>query len=246
MEEPLITHFDELRSRLIRIAIVIIAISAVTFPFANQILIRIQNDLLPEGMRLIVIGPLEAIWAQIEVCMLVAFVIALPYIIYETMKFLKPALKGSENSFLIKTIPPALILFGIGAIFTYKIVLVVTLKFLIGYATSSGVIPLLSLGDFISFVLLMILVFGLLFELPLACCALASLDLIYSDTLTGNRKGAYVGILIIAGILTPDPTPFTQLIVTLPMIILFEISVLLIKYMHRDKKMEVTNDASVG
>ncbi len=244
MEEPLISHIEELRSRLIRIIIVVLAVSCVTFPFANQLLIRIQNDLLPEGIRLIVISPLEAIWAQIEVSLLVAFVVALPYIIYEIMKFLKPALKGSENSFLMKTIPPALILFGIGAIFTYKTVLVITLKFLLGYATSAGVIPLLTLGDFISFVLLMILTFGLLFELPLVCCALASLDLIDSDTLTGNRKGVYVGILVIAGILTPDPTPFTQLIVTLPMILLFEVSVLLTKYIHRDK-MEV-KDVSIG
>lgn len=245
MEEPLISHIEELRNRLIRIIIVVLAVSCVTFPFANQLLIRIQNDLLPGGIRLIVISPLEAIWAQIEVSLLVAFVVALPYIIYEIMKFLKPALKGSENSFLMKTIPPALILFGIGAIFTYKTVLVITLKFLLGYATSAGVIPLLTLGDFISFVLLMILMFGLLFELPLVCCALASLDLIDSDTLTDNRKGAYVGILVIAGILTPDPTPFTQLIVTLPMILLFEVSVLLTKYIHRDKKMEV-KDASIS
>ncbi len=194
---------------------------------------------------MIVISPLEAVWAQVEVSLLVAFVIALPYILYEIMKFLKPALKGSENSFLIKTIPPALILFGIGAIFTYKIVLVMTLTFLIGYATSSGVTPLLSLGDFISFALLMILTFGLLFELPLVCGALASLDLIDSDTLTGNRKGAYVGILVIAGILTPDPTPFTQLIVTFPMILLFEVSILLTKYIHRDIKTDVANE-SIG
>jgi sec-independent protein translocase protein TatC len=245
MDESLISHFEELRSRLIRIVIVVLGVSCAIFPFANQLLIRIQNDLLPEGVRLIIISPLEAVWAQIEVSLLVAFVITLPYIIYEVMKFLKPALKGSENSFLIKTIPPAMILFGIGAIFTYKTVLVMTLKFLIGYATSSGVTPLLTLGDFISFALLMILTFGLLFELPLICCALASLDLIDSDTLTGNRKEAYIGILVIAGILTPDPTPFTQLIVTFPMILLFEVSVLLTKYIHRDKKTEVTN-ASIG
>jgi sec-independent protein translocase protein TatC len=174
---------------------------------------------------MIMIGPQEALMAYVNVSILIAFALTLPVITYHMWAFIAPGLLKKEKMMLAYLVIPSVALFVIGVSFGYFILLPIILRFLIASAVPLA-IPMLSLESTFSFIVTILLALGLVFQLPLITAALTKLGVIRPKTLTGNRRHAIVLLFLAAGIITPDPTVVPQIILAVPLILLYEIGIL--------------------
>ncbi|GBF23929.1 sec-independent protein translocase protein TatC [archaeon MnTg01] len=237
-------HLDELRSRILRIVIVIgiITVFILTFhiypveiggiqlyyPFpepldniAAQITNYMKDNLVPEQVQLIQTAPGQAFFAQIYVAALVGFVFSMPIIIREFTGFIRPALKEREINVSRSIAIPALALFVGGCLFSYFFVVPYILDFLYKYGESSGLLTFLNIMDFISFVLQFLLAFGLSFQLPLVMYAATVSGLTDAVFWRKNIRYAIVIIVIFGAVITPDGSGVTMWFIAGPMIALY-------------------------
>lgn len=220
-------HIEELRRRLI---ISIVAVAA-GFAFgwiylAERILRIIETDILG-GMKLTALTPLAAALARMKISLVVGIVLSSPVIAYELLAFIIPALKPKEKKLAFKLFIPAVALFLIGLSFGYFIIIPFTMDFLRSMFQEDLIVNMWSVDQTVSFIFLMLLVFGSVFEYPLIATMLASLGVASPRFFKKNRPLALIGILIIAAVITPDPTMVSQIIVAIPMYLLYELGILL-------------------
>ncbi len=217
------------RMKLIKVIGIIAVVWALSYVFiADHVIEKVEKDLLPEGAKLITQAPLELLMLKIKVSLIFGFLAALPYIIYITYKTLKERtelLKDFEisKSKAILYAIVAAILFVMGVAYGYIVMLPLFLKFLYSIAQSQGVLALYSIAEFINFVVLMLAVFGVTFEMPLIMHFLVKNGIVDLSTFKYYRRHFYVVFFVIGAIITP-PDVFTQLMVALPMILFFEVS----------------------
>lgn len=237
-------HLEELRSRVIHILISICVLSIFFFAFkiekfeissfpiyypvpsiqdnvASIFFREISSQLLPPGVELIVTNPLDAFFAQLQISLFLATVFSIPLMIYEAIAFLSPALYEHEKKIVSRFLLPSLILFISGCAFCYFLLLPFILRFLYAYAFSLGAIGYINIHDFISITLLTMLAFGIVFELPLLMIGLSWLDVISPYFWRENWRYAVLAFFIFAAIITPDGTGITQLLVAVPMCLLY-------------------------
>ena len=233
-------HLDELSHRL-RVIAYSLAISSIVVaafpynlinksvegysPFVSVVLKKVQNDLLPQSASLIAYSWWDPIWAYLLLSVLLGAIASSPVIAYELYKFFNPALLPSERRPLATFIISVVILFISGAVFTYFLILPITFTMLLKLVIISGALPIFALRDFISFVVWSIVGIGIAFTFPIWITLMVKLGWISPETLATNRRVAIVVILVIAGIITPDPTVTSMLILSIPLIILYEISI---------------------
>lgn len=223
-----------LRRKLIRIVAIIVAVWAISFTFVTDSIInKIKSDLLPEGARIIYQYPLEPLILKLKISLYLGLAVALPYIVkvvYETLKSrteLLNDLNVSKSKWVAYFIT-AILLFCLGLAYGYFIMLPVFLQFLYQLAVQQGALAYYSIAEFVSFVVLMLVVFGFIFELPLILYILVSNNVIKYSTLKYYRRHFYVAFFIIGAVITP-PDIFTQLMVAVPMIVFFELSIIVIR-----------------
>lgn len=221
----LVGHLQELRQRLIRSIIAVAAGSAGSYFFINQIMAWL---VLPAG-RLYYLSPAEAFFTYVKVAFITGFLVALPIVLYEVWAFLMPALTTVERMALSFLVPGSVLLFYLGLGFAYFLVLPAAVGFFCGFA-SDGLQPLFSLGQYVAFVLSLVLPFGLVFEMPLFILVLAQFNLISSMRLTLWRKYAAVMAFVIGGVVSPTPDIFGQAMLAIPIVMLYEISMAAVKY----------------
>ncbi len=252
------SHLDELRKRVLRIAIVmgIITVFVLTFhaePFefagstlyypspdpldniAAQITNHMRENLVPEDVQLIQTAPGQAFFAQVYIAALVGIVVSMPVIIKELVGFIKPALKENEINVSRSISIPALGLFVAGCVFSYSLVIPYILEFLYRYGESAGLITFLNVMDFVSFVLQFLLAFGLSFQLPLVMYAVTASGMIDADFWRKNLRYAIVIIVIFGAAVTPDGTGVTMWFIAGPMIALYFAGMLIIERKERKK-----------
>ncbi len=223
-----------IRVKLIRIFIIIAIGWSVSFiSISNDVILKIKSDLLPEGANLIYKAPLEVMMLRLKISLLIGFLIALPYIIYLTYKTLKDRTEILSNFSISKSqaavyVIVSSILFVLGVAYGYMLMLPIFLQFLYESARSQGVLAFYSLSAFINFIVLMLSIFGLIFQMPLFMYFLVRNGITRLDTFKYYRRHFYVGFFIIGAIITP-PDVFTQLMVGLPMVLFFEISILIVR-----------------
>jgi sec-independent protein translocase protein TatC len=229
-----------LRRKLVRIVAIIAGVWAISFTFITDELIeKIKVDLLPEGAHIVYQYPLEPLILKLRISLYLGIAVALPYmvkVIYETLKNRTELLNNlnlSKSKAIYYAII-ALLLFCFGVAYGYKLMLPFFLKFLYSLAVQQGALAYYSIAEFISFVVLMLVVFGFVFELPLIMYILVSNGVVKYSTLTYYRRHFYVAFFLIGAIITP-PDVFTQLMVAVPMIIFFEVSLIIIKIILRGK-----------
>ncbi|GEM_PF-298913 len=191
--------------------------------------------------------PLEGLILKLKISLLFGVVAALPYMIYlayQTLKYRTEVLKNVSISKAqsIKYIIASIVLFSLGTLYGYFI-LKFFLEFLYKSAVSQGVSPLYTLSEFINFVVLMLVIFGLIFQMPLIMLFLVSNGLVKFSTFAYYRRHFYVVFFILGAVITP-PDVFTQAIVALPMIVFFEVSMIFIRIIHRKKIEEQKVDES--
>ncbi len=236
-EFTLYEHLDELRSRVIKSFFSIIILFFIAFAFSTEVINFLKIPLLnvlPEGQKTIhFTGPMDVFNVSLKISLLSSLIFGCPVWMYQFWKFLEPALYPTEKKMTLPLIFSSVLLFFSGVVFCYYIVLPMTLGFLISYGSDIGT-PLITITDYISLLVVLILGFGFMFESPLVLVMLAWSDLISVETLQKNRGVALVIILIVAAIFTP-PDPVSQMAMALPLYFMYEISLLIIRVIKKGK-----------
>jgi sec-independent protein translocase protein TatC len=220
----LFEHLDELRSRLVICVITLAITTLFSLIFVPQ-LFEIMRQPAPEGFKPIYTEMTEMITTYFKVGLLAGAAMAMPMIVYQVIRFVVPALTSQEKKYLYALLPGVVISFLIGITFGYFLVLPFTVKYLL---TFSGIAdPFIKVGSYFSFVSSMLFWIGLSFESPIIIFFLAKINLVTAKKLASYRKYAVVGAFAASAIITPTPDPINQAIVAVPLILLYEIGILL-------------------
>ncbi len=238
-KQPFLGHLEELRKRLVICAIAVGVGFIISYIFAKQLfsyLVLPLTKVLPDDSRLIFTNLPEMFIAYIKVALVAGIILAIPIIFYQLWMFLAPALFRKEKRYIIPFVLFSSILFAAGALFGYLVVFPYGFKFFVSFATED-IQALPSVKQYFSFAIRLLLAFGLVFEMPVVVLFLTKIGLITPDSMKKFRKFAILCSFILSAILTP-PDVATQLMMALPIIILYEISIFLSKAMYRKKEGE--------
>ena len=217
-------HLEELRHRLIVIVAGIAVGFAASYGFSQQILFLLQR---PLPTKLVFIAPTEAFLVNIKVALYAALFLSAPLILFEVWKFVAPGLYEHERRYSYPFLIISTVLFLVGGLFAYFVILPVVLHFLI---TQGGDLwkPTITLSSYLAFCMKLILAAGLLFEFPVLIYFLTKVGVVTPEFLVKNRKYALLAAFIIAAVLTP-PDVFSQILLAVPLFLLFEVSILVAK-----------------
>lgn len=219
-----IDHLEELRKRLLISFVTVIIFSIVCFAFAQRILnyiIKWTNI----GTAYF-FSPTEALMVNIKVALFIGFFISFPIILYQAWAFIGPGLTRKEQRVSLPFMFSGIILFLIGCAFAVFVLIPVGMKFFFSFG-SETVKPLMNISKILEFIFWCILGSGILFQLPLIIFFLIKLGLVQAKTLARHRAEIIIAVLIIAAIITPTGDIFTLLIISVPLILLIELSILL-------------------
>lgn len=239
LQMPFTAHLAELRKRLI-ICFVAAGIGfAVAYAFSAEILSWLVEPLiqvLPPGDKLVFTALPEAFFIYLKASLIGGIVLASPVIFYELWMFVAPGLHQKEKKFVLPFVIISTVLFAAGALFGYYVIFPVGFRFLVGFSTEN-IRALPSLQLYLTFCLKMLLGFGLVFEFPVLAYFLGRAGILNSRMMAKNRRIAVLLIFIIAAILTP-PDVVSQIILAVPLYLLFEGSILIVKITGRKKREE--------
>lgn len=220
-----VDHLSELRTRLV-IAIVAIIIGTLgAYYYVEDIL---QILVAPAG-KLYYTKPTEAFFTYMKISLVAGCIVSSPVWFYQIWAFIVPALSKGEKRVTFMVVPTAMVLFVVGVLFSYYLVLPMAIQFFIGFGTDE-LQPLFSIGQYIDFVIAFILPFGITFELPLILIALGVLGILSSDRLREYRKMFILLAFIIGAAISPTPDMLSQTMIAGPMILLYEISYGVLRY----------------
>ena len=219
-------HLTELRGCLFRALAALVVGSAVSFHYLEQILATLTA---PAG-QLYYLRPAEAFMIYMKIALLGGLVLASPIVLYQVYSFVRPALTLRERHYTLCTIPVIISLFLGGMLFSYYLVFPRALEFFLGFGT--GIIaPLISMESYLDFLLMLVVPFGFVFNIPVVLLLLAYLKLLPVETLGRYHKHVILAAFILAAFITPTPDIITQSLLALPMIILYEVSLVLCKWL---------------
>jgi sec-independent protein translocase protein TatC len=235
-EGSLISHLMELRDRLLR---AVIAVAVMFIPcafFQDELYTLVAQPLLqklPQGASMIATNPVSPFLVPLKLAFMAAVFLAMPYILFQAWAFIAPGLYRHEKRFAIPLAVSSVVLFYCGVAFAYFVVYPLMFGFL---ATSGpvGVAFTPEISEYLNFVLLLFLAFGIAFEVPVATVLLASTGLVKVETMTKNRGYVVLGIFIIAAFLTPADA-ISQSMMAVPMWFLYEIGVVMSRMLLRDR-----------
>lgn len=224
---PIFEHFGELRKRLFIIFVTIAVLSFVfyskdIFVFLLNILLGPVKEYLPEG-KLTVLGPFEQMTFRFKVALYGAIIASMPVVLYEIFAFITPALKPKEKKWIFPTVIAAVVLFAGGAAFAYFIIMGPAFAWL--SSQGAGVVNSMAAAEqYFSGISMLLIGFGVGFELPLVIFYLIGLGILKYDTIRGGWRYAYVLIAVVAAIATPDWSPWTMGGLAIALVALFELS----------------------
>jgi sec-independent protein translocase protein TatC len=227
-EKTFIPHLVELRDRLIRASVaIIIAFLGLVYwaPDIFKLLARPLMMNLPSDGKLIVTDVTGSFFVPVKVTMLVAFVIALPYVLYQIWAFVAPGLYQSEKKLVVPLVGTSYTLFLCGMAFAYFVVFPTIFRVMAHYNAPLGAEMNTDVDNYLSFVLTMFLAFGVTFEVPIFVILLVRMGLVTVSRLKEIRPYVVVGAFVVSAVVTP-PDVFSQLILALPLIILYEAGVI--------------------
>lgn len=238
-EQPLVSHLIELRNRTVRAAIAILVVFGCLSPFMKQIFDFLSQPLmvaLPQGVKLLATGVVAPFMVPLKVTLFAAFVIALPYVLYQLWAYVAPALYRSEKRLALPLIISSVAMFGVGMAYCYFIVFGMVFKFIAGFSPDSvNFAP--DIDSYFSFVLTMFFAFGITFEVPILVMVLNYVGLATAEKLVKARPFVIVGAFVLAAIFTP-PDVLSQLLLAIPLVILYEAGIICVKVFGRKKPPE--------
>lgn len=236
-EMPLTGHLEELRNRLVRAVIAVFVLSVVCFMFSEQLFAFLTEPLRAnfEKPQLIGTGVAEGFIVKLKVALVGGIIFAAPYCFLEAWRFISPGLYEDERSLAFPFVAASSFFFFVGISFCFFVVLPFAFQFFESQFLSIEVTPTIRIGEYLSFVTKLLLVFGVVFELPVGTFFLARLGLISSKFLIEKAQVSVVGIFIVAAILTP-PDVATQVLLALPLIFLYGLCIMIARAVERPKE----------
>jgi len=220
-------HLDELRSVLIKSLVAWMVASLAAFCFKEPLFDLIFRP-LEQGQQLINIDVTAQFFTHVQVALCIGFVVALPLMVAWLYGFVAPALYRNEKRYSVLFILSSLVLFAAGVALNYFIIFPLSFHMLSTYQVSNIVVNQISLTSYISLLLVLSIFIGLMFEIPVMTWLLAKLGILRRAHLKRYRGHVFVAILIIAAVITPTGDPFTLLLVTMPIYLLYELSIIII------------------
>ena len=230
IKESFISHLIELRTRLVRASVVVLIIFIMLFviwPGAAVIydwLAQPMMAALPEGSKMIATGVITPFMVPMKVTMMVAFLVSLPWVLYQTWAFVAPALYLHEKRLIAPLVISSSVLFILGVAFCYFFVFGTVFKFINDFAPKSiSVAP--DIENYLDFVFTMCLAFGITFEVPVVVVVLVRMELVTVEKLKAIRSYVIVGAFVVAAVVTP-PDIMSQLFLAIPLCLLYEVGLL--------------------
>lgn len=226
-QQTFISHLIELRDRLLRATIAWIVIFVALFPWAKDLYAILARPLLrtlPAGGKMIATEVVTPFFVPVKVAMLTAFVLALPYILYQVWSFVAPGLYQHERRLIVPLTFASLVLFVLGMAFAYFLVFPIVFGFVVGIAPE-GVAVMTDIGKYLDFVITMFIAFGVTFEVPIVVVVLAMTGMVEITKFKEARPYVIVGAFVVGAIFTP-PDVISQLMLAIPLWLLYEIGVI--------------------
>ena len=227
---PFTQHLTELRKRIVIILVGIGVGFIIAYNFSAEIIFFLKA---PYADRLQAIRPTEAFFSHLKVAFLAGVFLTLPLTLYHGWKFIAPGLLDREKKFTFPFLVSSVGLFVLGAAFCYLVVLPIAVQFLVGVG-GDFIESRWAVGGYISFVTWLFLAFGVSFQMPLASLLLTRMGVIKPSTLTRNRRYAIVLMFVVGAVFTP-PDILSQVLLAGPLLVLYEISILLSRIVYRKK-----------
>jgi sec-independent protein translocase protein TatC len=221
-EMPFTEHLRELRTRLL-FSIGTVGVIALLAFWPSQFVIRWMVDAYFHGIQLHAFGPADVIFAEIKFSVIAGIVIGLPMLIYQAWMFVVPAIHPRTRRMVYAFIVPSIVLAALGLAFAHFIVIPRVVSALIGI-TSAIATPTFGVGQTLSFVLILLGLFALIFQLPILLVGLARLGIVNGSWLARYRRHAFFAFVVAGGIAAPDGNPLTMALLALPMYVLYEAS----------------------
>ena len=240
-------HLDVLRSSLIRMAVAVSVLAIAAFAMKDELFAIVlaprSSDFVTYRLlgvdvfkiSLMNIGLTEQFMIHMRTALYAGLLVASPYILYELFRFVSPGLYQNERRYAVWIVGAAYVMFMVGTLINYFVVFPLTVRFLGTYQVSPDVANMLTLQSYIDTLLGMSLVIGVVFELPVVCGLLGRLGLITDRMMSTYRRHAIVAILVMAAIITPTTDVFTLFVVALPIYLLYELSIQIVKLTKLNK-----------
>jgi len=223
-------HVEELQNRLIKSIIAIVIASSLFYSVIDEVFMALVK---PVG-QLVFVAPGEAFVARIILTLFGGFFLSLPVVLYQSWQFVATGLNDYEARYVKFFAPCSFFLFVIGGLFAYLIAIPISIRFLLSFS-SEFIVPMITVKNYISFIGTMILAFGVIFELPLILMFLTKIGIATPAFLMQKRKYAVVIILIVSAFITP-PDFITQIIMAVPLILLYEVGIVASKLTYRGQR----------
>lgn len=191
------------------------------YSFSAQLFKIAQRNLLPEGVKLVVLNPLDAFLSQVKISLLMSFMLTFPFFIYKIIVFAMPGLYEKEKKAILKTLVPLTFLFAGGCLFAYFLLIPFTFKALYSYASLMDITSFFSMNDFIGLTLGFMVASGIMFLLPVFMVLLSWLGIIKPNFWLNNWRYAILFFLIVSAIITPDGSGISMILLALPLTALY-------------------------
>lgn len=246
-QESFVSHLVELRNRLIKAVVSVLAVFTVLFIYPGpsaiyDVLAQPMLASLPEGTRMIATGVITPFMVPVKVTLLSAFVLALPVVLYQAWAFIAPGLYRHEQRLALPLIASSTLLFLAGMAFCYFVVFRTVFQFIAGFAPES-ITPAPDIEAYLGFVMTMFLAFGITFEVPIAVVLLVKTGITSVEKLREARGYVIVGAFVIAAIVTP-PDVISQFMLAVPLCLLYEVGLLVARNIKaREPDPEETEEA---
>lgn len=234
--ESLISHLLELRKRLLNSAIALLLVFICLFPWASDLYSALAHPLLaklPAGGQMIATDVTTPFFVPLKVAMMAAFLIALPYILYQAWRFVAPGLYANEKRWILPLLVASVLLFFSGMAFAYFVVFPVVFGFITA-AAPHGVAVMTDIDKYLSFVLSMFVAFGLAFQVPIAVVLLVKTGVVSTAKLREVRPYVIVGAFVVGAIFTP-PDVVSQCMLALPLWLLYEAGIVVAGWVGQGK-----------
>ena len=230
-QESFLSHLVELRTRLVRSIIAVVVVLLCLFPFAKRIYAILAEPLLrvlPQGSTMIATDVTGTFLVPLKVTLMTAFLIALPYVLYQAWAFVAPGLYQHEKRLALPVLVSSVLFFAIGMCFAYFVVFPVAFGFFAGY-TPAGVQMMTDIDKYLSFVLTMFIAFGITFETPVVVVVLVRMRVVTVEKLRSFRPYVIVGAFVVGAIFTP-PDVISQSLLAVPLWLLYELGLMLARF----------------
>jgi sec-independent protein translocase protein TatC len=246
-EQSFLSHLVELRQRLVRAAVAIVLVFLALSPFMKQIFDVLSEPMmaaLPAGSKLLATGVVTPFMVPLKVTLFSAFLIALPYVLWQAWAFVAPGLYRHEKRLAAPLIMSSVAMFAAGMAYCYFVVFKLIFRFIANFApVSVAVSP--DIEAYFSFVMGMFLAFGVTFEVPIIVVLLARFGIANVDKLKQVRPYVIVGAFIVAAVFTP-PDVVSQLLLAVPLVVLYELGIVLARFFGKPKAEEETSPQEVS